>query len=300
MALGATFNSNISRNELISLAFRDLGVLAEGETLGAALLADAIFKLNMLTRQQDMEGKLLTVVSATPSTLTLVANTFSYTSSNGLPTNIYRLETVSYRNAQAQDTPCKILTQAEYETIVDKISTGDPAAVFLSAHTTIGSQTLLVSPMLAEVNTQSVVTGSDNGRWKCIKSHVATTTEKPITGANYLLYWESGGTGPSTWAADTSYTAPQHLRLWFRRPVWDFDTATDNPDLPQAMARWLLYALELDLGPAHGLSIQELQWLRSMRDDAWRQLFPGLVAKTTEYHNKSLFYSLILLLLGAA
>lgn len=290
MALGTTFDSTITRNDLIALAFRDLGVLADGETLGAGLLADGITKLNMLTRQQDMEGKLLTVVSATPSTLTLVANTFSYTSSNGLPTNIYQLSTVSYRNSQAQDTPVKILTQAEYESVVDKISTGDPGAVFLSAHTAVGSKTLLVTPMLSEVNTQSVVTGSDNGRWKCIKSHTATTTEKPITGANYLLFWESGGTGPSTWAADTDYTAPQHLRLWFRRPIWDFDTSTDTPDLPQGMARWLLYALELDLGPAHGLSIAELGWLERMRDDAWDKLFPGLVAKTTEYHNKSKFY----------
>lgn len=291
MATGTTFDSNINRNDLIALAFRDIGVLAEGDTLGAALQADGITKLNFIIRQMDMSGKHLNAVGATPSTITLTANTWTYTSTNGLPTNIYELTKVSYRDSSAQDFPVNVLTHQGYEAITSKLSNGDPSSVFLSENITIGSRELFVYPSLSTVNTQSVVTGTDAVVYKCIRSHTAVTADnKPITGTQYKLYWEAGGSSPSVWANGTAYTAPQLLRLWFRKPLFDFDTSTDNPDLPQGWARWLLYSLEYDLGPAHGLSQIEMGMIRGMRDDAYNKLFPGLVPVTSAYHNKAVYF----------
>lgn len=290
MAVGTTFDSNINRNDLIALAYRDLGVLAAGDTLSSDLLADGITKLNFLIRQMDMYGKHLNAVGATPSTLTLVANTWTYTSTNGLPTNIYALTKVSYRNAAAEDQDVTILTHQDYENIQSKLTNGDPSKVFLSENITIGSRQLFVYPTLSTVNTQSVVTGTDAAAWKCIRSHTADSTNKPITGANYLLYWESGGSGAVAWVTGTSYTAPQHLRLWFRKPLFDFDAATDNPDLPQGWARYLLCSLEYDLAMGHGLSMQEMAMIKGMRDDAYMKLFPGLVPAETNYHNRGLYF----------
>ena len=290
MSIGTTFDSNLTRNGLVQRAYRDIGVLEQGESLDSNLLSDGVDSLNLIIREMDAQGKHLTAVGATPSTVTLKANTWSYTSSNGLPTNILALTKVTYRNPAAEDLPVTILQHQEFEEIQSKLSSGDPTHVFLSDHITIGSKTLLVYPSLSSVNTQSVVTGTDAAAYKCIRSHTSDSDNKPITGSQYLLYWESGGSGPVAWATATAYVAPQLLRLWFRKPLFDFDVAGDNPDLPLFYTRYLLYKLEEELGMAHGLSPTELAWLERKRKEAYETIFPGLIPSTTGYHNKAKYY----------
>jgi hypothetical protein len=130
------------------------------------------------------------------------------------------------------------------------------------------------------------VTGTDAVVYRCIRNHVADSTNTPITGANYLLYWEAGGSGPSVWATDTEYTAPQHLRLWFKRPLYDFDAASDNPDYPQGWARYLLYRLASDIAPSFRLPLLEQRKLDNKIAEAYAKIFPSLVPKTTEIHNR--------------
>lgn len=281
-----TNDFNLTRNELIEQACLDVGLLADGETLSGQLLNDGIKRLNMIIREIDAAGKWLHAVASTPTSLTLVANTFTYQSS--LATDILELVSASYRDATATDHPVKILTLEQYEAISNKIGNGDPTSIYLTNHKTISSRRLYVYPALSSVNTQSVVTGTDAAAWKCIRSHTSDSTNRPITGANYLLYWESGGSGPSAWATSTSYTAPQHIRYWYKRPLYDFDASTDNPDLPQQWTRYLLFRLCADL-PA-GMSIQERTFYMNMAQGAYETIFPGERPTTTEYHNKAVYF----------
>lgn len=282
-----TNDSNVTRDNIIQMAHEDIGAVAEGETLTSDQLAGGIRRLNMIVREEDLIGKYLWTISATPSTLTLVANTFVYTSANGLPTTMLELIKATYRNASGSDNGLKILTTEQYEDIGNKYETGDPESVFLSEHKTVASKTLIVHPTLEAVNSQSVVTGTDAVVYRCIRNHVADSTNKPITGANYLLYWEAGGSGPSVWATDTEYTAPQHLRLWFKRPLYDFDAAGDNPDYPQGWANYLTCRLAESLAPSHRLSSEEKRDISRGVTRAYARLFPSQVPKTTEIHNKT-------------
>lgn len=263
-----------------------MGLLAEGETLGGQLLNDGIKRLNMIIREIDAAGKWLHAIASTPTTITLVANTFTYQAT--LATDILELVSAVYRDAQAQDRPLKVLTLEEYEALPNKIGNGDPQYIYLTNHKTISSRRLYVYPALSSVNTQSVVTGTDAAAYKCIRSHTSDSTNRPITGANYLLYWESGGSSPSAWATGTSYTAPQLIRYWYKRPLYDFDASTDNPDLPQQWTRYLLFRLCADL-PA-GLSIQERTFYINLAQGAYETIFPGERTQTTEYHGKAVYY----------
>ena len=285
-----TNDFQVTRNELIELAYQDLKVLAEGETLSADLLTTGIKKLNLIMREHDLSGKHLWAIASTPSTITLVANTFVYTSSNGLPTTILELVEASYRDGSALDTPLEILTTEQYEGMRNKTETGDPRWVYLTEHKTVSSKTLYLGPTLSSVNTQSVVTGTDAIDYKCIRSHTADSTNKPITGANYLLYWEAGGAGPSVWASGTSYVAPQLIRLWFKRPLYDFDAAADNPDMPQGWSRFLLRELCVELAPGHNVSIDKLNQFRSLRNESFEKVFRSVQPNTTEIHNKVTYY----------
>lgn len=289
MAVGTTYNSNLNRNALIESAYRSIGVLAPGVTLSGELLNEGIEAVNLIVRELDATGKWLWGIGA-PSTITLVANTFVYASANGLPTNILELMTATYRDATAQDWPLTILTAEGYDRLGNKTETGEPTAVYLADHRDVGSQTLYVDRMLASVNTQSVVTGTDANPYKCIRSHTATTSEKPITGANYLLYWESGGSGPSVWAADTEYTAPQLLLLRFKRPLFDFDTASDNPDFPSQYTRMLKNLLAADLSDGQGISLEERTYLIRKAKASYDNVFRSVQAKTTDTKNKAKYF----------
>ena len=288
MAVGSTYNSNLNRNGLVEAAYRTIGVLAPGVTLSGELLNEGIEALNLIVRELDATGKWLWGLGT--SSITLVANTFVYTSANGLPTNIMELVGAYYRDASAQDWPLTILTAEGYDSLGNKTETGEPTAVYLADHRDVGSQTLYVDRMLQTVNSQSVVTGTNAAAWKCIRSHTGETTNRPITGANYLLYWESGGSGASAWAADTAYTAPQLIRLRYKRPLFDFDTASDNPDFPPQYTRMLKNLLAADLSDGQGISLEERAYLIRKAKASYDNVFRSVRANTNDTRNKAKYF----------
>ena len=280
-----TNNFNVTRDELIALAYQDLKVLAEGETLSSDLLITGIKKLNLIIREHDLAGKHLWAIAATPTTIPVVANTFIYTSANGLPTTALALISISYRNTSGIDCPLEILTTEQYEQLQNKTETGIPTCAYLTENTSVTSKTLFVAPMLSSVNTQSVVTGSDTFAYRCIRAHTADTTNKPITGANYLLYWELGGSAPAVWATGTSYVAPELLRVRFKRPLYDFDAASDNPDMPQGWSHWLQQELAIRLATGHNVPLEKVQMMRSLRNESYERVFRSVQPQTTKIHN---------------
>jgi hypothetical protein len=291
MATGSTFDSNITRDDLITLAFQEVNEIGVDEVLEPATLAWGIKRLNIILRRLDAEKQHIWTVSATPATLTLVADTFVYTSSNGLPTNIKRLVTVNYRDAQGRDYPLKIYTPEEFSKIEEKTTLGTPQGVLLSEHITVGSQTLYVYPTLTSVNTQSEVTGSDSNNYRCIRSHTSDTDrDKPITGDNYLIYWELGGSSGSAWADATAYTAPQHLRFWYERPLFDFTSSTDNPDVPQEWVEVLLYEMVEAITNQGALSVDDRVYYTRKTEKSRKKIQPAQVHKTNDLHNKVTFF----------
>lgn len=288
MPVGTTYDSNLTRDQLIEQAYKMLGVLEEGETLSAALQSDAILSLNMLVRALSDQDVFLHALST--QTLTLVANTWIYTSANGLPTNLQRLTTVEYRDSSATDWPMEILTREQYEAIPNKLDTGDPQGVFLTDGLMISSRTLSVWPALSSVNTQSVVTGTDAAAYRCIKSHTADSTNHPITGANYLQFWEAGGSGPSAWASGTAYLAPQLLRLTAERPLYDFDAASDNPEIPSSQTLFLKYRLAADLAPNFNLALDRIAYLNQTAEMWFLKTFKKSMQKKTTHRPRAAYF----------
>jgi len=50
------------------------------------------------------------------------------------------------------------------------------------------------------------VIGTDGLNYRCIASHTSSTDDKPITGANYDLYWQQGGDQGIAWVPSTAYS----------------------------------------------------------------------------------------------
>lgn len=277
MATGSTFDHTTTRDKLIKQAYKDIGALADDQaSLTGVQLADGVDLLGLLIRELSDDEVYLHAKSTT--SLTLAANTFVYTSANGLPGTISELLAVSYRDASAVDHPVDIVTRERYEVIPEKVANGDPQIVFLTDELTLSARTLYIWPALQTVNPQSVVTGTDANPYKCIKSHIGTTETRPITGVNWRLYWEAGGSGAVAWAADTQYTAPQLLRLTAVRPLYDFDLATHNPDIPVSQAFFLQHLLSAKLCPSHGQE-DKIALFESMADKAYQKIFRRTMVK---------------------
>lgn len=289
MPTGSTFDHTITRDQLIGLAIKDCHGLEHGEVPDGTMLEDGIMELGLLVRELDDQD--IHVHAQQTDTLALVANQRVYASADGLPTDIRDLIMVRYRDGVALDNPVSILDRQQYESVRDKYRLGDPSAVFLTEELALSSRSLYVVGMLSTVNTQSVVTGTDASAYRCIKGHVADALNRPVTGANWRLYWELGGSGPSAWVSATQYTAPQLLRLTSERPLYDFDSASDNPDVPGSHANYLRYLLAARIGSGYGCLASEITWFENMADKIYMKTFKkAMRRKTTDIHNKARFF----------
>lgn len=284
-----TNDFNLTRSELIELAYKQIGVLEDGNALRASLLTDGVKWLNLIIRQLADEE--LYLHGQVTSTLTLVAEQWAYTEDDDLAVDMGRLVACAYRDPTGSDHPVQIINRIGYEAIPNKLQTGDPEKVFLTDETDFSIRTLYLWPARNTVNTQSVVTGTDAIIYKCIRSHTAASDNHPITGPNYKLYWEAGGSSPSAWASGTSYMAPQLLRLTYERLLYDFDVATHNPDIPSSQTRFLLYRLSADLGSRFGLPIDRVSEFRQEAERSREKTFARAQRKvTTDYHNKACLF----------
>lgn len=63
---------------------------------------------------------------------------------------------------------------------------------------------------------------------------------------------------------ETAYTA----KCYWRRRLYDFDNASDNPDLPQDNALRLAKRLALELSPEYGIPLQERTLLKAESNEA--------------------------------
>lgn len=289
MTVGTTADFTLTRDQLIETGYQLIGVLPPGDPLDGELSEVGKKVLGLIVRETDQAGRWRWTIDVA-SSLTLVANTFRYTSANGLPTTITDLVSASYRDAQANDHPLTIVKAEGYEAITTKIQTGDPQKIYLTENIVLASKELYVWPMLSSVNTQSVVTGTDASAYKCLQSHTGATENRPVTGANWRLFWELGGSGPAAWAADTEYLAPQQIRMLFRRPVYDFDTASDTPDFPISWPRMMVYRFASDLADYWGVSETKGAFFAQKAKGAYDDLFVSNKAKSKDLHHKAKYY----------
>lgn len=287
MATGTTADYTLDRNSLITLAYRKIGI-----TANSTLITNGIDVLNSILREEDLKGTgpAKNLWAVTESTLKLSADGFVYSTTEGLESAILDLVTVFYRNTSGDDTQVEIIDSQQYAGIADKDSKGDVQKVFLKPNLTLSSQLLYVWPAPDSVGTTSEVTGTDALNYSCIMGHTGATTNRPITGADWRLYWRQTGSSGSAWAADSSYTNGELLRYVYKRPLYDFDTSTDNPDMPSGWIRYLTLRLAHDFCPEFDVDMDSRVWLKREYLEARADLFNSTRPQSTDFHNKTVFY----------
>lgn len=287
--LQRTADYTLTRDKFIELAHKQIGVLEQGDTMDADMLNDGIEILNLIVRETDGAGKWRWTID-TAKSIALIANVCIYTVSNGLPSDIAEGITASYRTSDGYDAPIKLFRAEGYEAIANKVETGEPRAIYIDEQIALSSRTMRIWPMLSTVTTQSIVLGTDGNPYKCVMAHTSAAVNAPITGDNWKMYWQAGGASVTAWASGTAYTAPEQIRLLYRRPVYDFDAYNQTPDFPIQWPRLLLEKFKFDLGDLYGIPLEERMHIIKKAKGAFDDIFPSTTAKSTDIHNKTVFF----------
>lgn len=289
-AVGTTSDFTLTRDQLIKIAHQNIGVLEEGAVLSANQLALGIERIGLIVREIDESGKWQWTIEAAMH-LPLASGVSVYDVNNGLPTNIAELMSVSHRTASGVDSgPLTTLSAYSYEQVEDKLEQGDPSAVYLTNDRLLINRKLYVWPTIETVVAQSVITGTDGNAYRCIYPHTGAAVSRPITGANWRMVWELGGLSPATWVSGTSYTMGDHLRISYRRPIYDFDAAGDTPDFPMQWPRLLVLRLQHDLQDVYGIPLAERELTQQKISGAYQDIFASTKKRTNNIHNKARYF----------
>lgn len=288
--VASTADFTLTRDQLIQAAYETAKQVEEGNPVSPEQLARGETRLNLLVREVDQSGNWVWTIQEAKH-LTLQANVGVYDANSGLPTNISEIVSVVYRDKSGCDSPpLKILKAEGYEEIRNKMECGEPQAVYLTNDITLAQRRLYVWPHMSSVTTQSKVLGSDNQVYKCVYPHTSTTTNKPISGANWRMVWEASSAGVTAWANSTAYTMAESVRMVIKRPIFDFDSASNTPDFPIQWPRLLMLRLAIDVGTIYGTPQSHLEMLQGMVKGSFTDIFPSTRPKSNDLHNKASYF----------
>jgi len=146
MSLSASYDFSVNRNELITQAYRSIGMVAKGDDPSANEIADAAKTLNMMIKAGQgppnywCKGLKMWKRERVSLTLDATKNSYSLKSSGGdcdteIPIHIL---TAVRRNSDDQDDPLTPITLEEYEGIADKTASGTPTEFYYERRLTEG------------------------------------------------------------------------------------------------------------------------------------------------------------------
>ncbi len=282
-----TADFTVTRDQLIQAAFETARVIPEGESMTPEQLNIGMIRLNLIVREVDQSGNWVwTIQEATH--VPLASGVGVYDVNNGLPRNVSELVSVVYRSENGCDSPpLKILKADGYEEIRDKLLNGEPKAVYLTTDIQLERRRLYVWPFLSTVTAQSKVIGTDNNIYKCIYPHTSSSTNQPTSGQNWRMVWELSASSVTPWVSGSNYTTAESLRIVMKRPIFDFDNASNTPDFPMQFPRLLMYRLAADLADVYGTNQDALN---GKIQGAFTDLFPSTRPKSNDIHNKVQFF----------
>jgi len=293
----ATFDSNLNRNGLIAAAYRKIGVIRAGALPNPAQLQEGIKALNVIIREEDgkQTGSNKSLWAIKTSSFPLIAGGYIYASGDELRTDILDVVSVYFRDTGGADISLDLITKEQYDAIGDKNETGEPKRVYFEKNKDLSSLKVHIHPAPTSISSSSEVTGTDGTVYRCIMGHTSADVNKPVTGTSFSLYWDvgleigKGGTG-GTWVTATNYDEGEHIIYSYKRPLFDFDNATDNPDMPSEWTSYLMWRLAHDLSPEYHITLDERLWLERRYVGARAEIFPATQAEQNDHHNKSLYY----------
>lgn len=272
----ATFNFN--RNQIITTALRKIGAIASGETPDAQTIQDGSDQLNMLVKALNATG--LHIWTETEATLFLQPGQSSYTlgdSTDNCADTTYTATTLSASgglNATTISVTSATGFAASYYVgvVLDSGSifwtteSGAPSGTTItlasgltgtaaSGNAVYVYQTDIIRPLrVVSARRYQLSSGIDTQMIQMSRIDYRNQPNKSATGVPTQFFYDPRG-GANTqgafyvWPAPVDVTSAIKFTWW--RPVQDFTSAANIPDLPQEWLDALVWNLALKLAPEY-------------------------------------------------
>lgn len=293
MPTGSTANFGMKRNELILSSLRKITKLNENEQVGLLQFDSALKALNLVIRQEDMRGtdQAKNLWALSEAAIFLRVNGHIYGVAQGLKDNIRDMVSIVYRNGGGNDCPLEIIDARTYGQSSDKRDRGEPDQVYFKRDRLLTNQQFIFNRAPTGIGTTSVVVGTDSDPYSCILKHTSSSDNQPITGADWPLYWQKNMSAtPAAWATATDYTNGSLIHYVYKRPLFDFDLPTDNPDVPAGWEPYLIYKLAIDLAPEYNVGSEKMRELRISMAEARDILFPSARSGAEDFRHQAEYF----------
>lgn len=284
----ATFNFN--RDQIIKSALRKIGAIAAGETPDNQTIQDASDQLNILVKAWDATG--LHIWTETEATLFLQPSQVSYVLGSGSSdhaTESYTATTL-YSDAATGATSISVTSATDF---ADGYKVGimlDSGDIFWTTESGAPSGTTitLTTPLTGTASGGTPVYVYETDIIRPLRvvaarryyfSSAIDTPMIPLSRLDYrnlpnktntgtitqFFYDPRGGTNAQgiiyVWPAPSD--AQSALKFTWYRPIQDFTTAANTPDLPNEWLDAIIWNLAVKMSPEYDVSPQRYQILKA-------------------------------------
>lgn len=293
MAVSGSSDFTRTRDQIIRRAFRAISVVKSGETPGAQIVTDAAEALNAMVKRWQKKG--LHVWTVTEATLFPQASQVRYALASGSTDHATESYVATELTADASAGATSVTVDS-----ITGISSGDNIGIVVddgSIHwTTVngapaGSTITLTTGLDDSASDGAAVFTYTTKIVRPLKIvdarryNISSQIETPISETQGSLMarldYQALPNKAQTGTINRAFYDPQrdtgYLYLWqppttvldlvkftWHRPIMDFDSASDNPDLPQEWFDALAFNLAVSLAPEFDVPTEKLQQVTMM------------------------------------
>lgn len=293
MAVGSTSNHVIKRNDLILDALWHVRALPPDGRVSLDLMRRTIRLLNNLIRQDDLKltGENRALWALDFAGLFLVGDSHLYGVAQGLRPDAQDVVRVQLRSTDGADSDVTLISQHTYDGLDNKNEAGDVTKVWIKMGRTPQENLWYVWPVKSSPISPSRVVGNDQKSYECIQGHTSDDDTLPPGGQSSRLYWQLSRKDTTTaWASATAYVNGDMLYYSFKRPLFDFSSPYDNPDMPVGWENYLTFKLALTLSVGRDLSQKDISTISGLLKQAEIDIFPSKQSQSTDFHNKVVYF----------
>lgn len=309
MTTSGSVDFSVTRNQIITAAAAEIGVIAEGETPSANLVTDFALRLNSWTKSLMAQGARLWAMKQAALFLEVGESTYSLGSTGDHCTNTYVQTTLS--TDEAISSTSLSLTSTTGMAASDNIGielddgtihwttiSGAPGApttiaAGLASAATSGNAvftytTKITRPQRLDVDAANwhSLAGNDTPVSIVSREEYTRHTNKTTQGKIVEAFYNSQLINGTLKVWPTPDDATDVLQFWYERIIEDFDAAGDTPDFAIEWVEALILGLAAKMAPSYmnSMSLQERSELKNRADEAL------VIAMNYDRENTSVFF----------
>lgn len=288
MTTSGSVNFTLNRDDIITDALEDIGVIGAGDTPVADDIDACARKMNMMVKAWMARGVHLWAIDE--ATLFLGVGTASYSlgATGTHCTNTYVQTTLS--TDEATSSTSIGLTSATGMSASDNIGIvlDDGTIHWTTISGSPGSTTTIATGLASAASSGNVVfaytskinrpqrilsayrrniDGIDTPISPASRQEYSDLSNKSTQGKTNKFFYDPQLTNGVLYAWPTPDLATDVIRFWYERPLEDFDAATDNPDFPIEWAEAICAGLVYRIAPKYGKSLAEINFYKNEAEE---------------------------------